>query len=213
MADNYTTPERVASLIKCLPDEVDAEWLNWGDEILEEYLGGGYKGVTKNKEFLGTGTSSLRLPIEIATVNSVSYADGTGTIDSTAYYLGHDSRTLYAKGFSEYGYGYGNGSYYFGFNPMRLQTAEWLTKVLYTVNYTEQAITPKRIVRVATEVVAAITMFSKKYGTHGIAKTSTKSASSGGGSQAVTLSFPDSLSLEIDDLLERAFKYRGLYVV
>jgi hypothetical protein len=176
--ENYTTPELVAGLNNKPTSLVKPEWLEWADEAIEEFKGGGWKGATRTVRVKGTNTTLLFLPSQAASITSIERTTG-GFVPSTDYELSEDGRTIEKIGGLPY--------YTIGYIA-----PEW-DELTYKVIYVEPEVVPKAVERTATMLVNECLIWALKYEKHGAATTSTLSGSAGSGSMAATTSFPDGL--------------------
>jgi hypothetical protein len=177
--EHYTTAEIVAGLSQKPVTDVKPEWLEWADEAIEEYKGGGWKGATRTKRIRGTNTALLFLPSQAASITSIVY-DTDVEVPSTDYELQDDGKTIERiLGVPAFAADY--------ISP------EWPDTYSYRVTYVEPEVVPKAVERTATQLVNECLIWAQKYGKHGAATTSTLSGSAGSGSMAATTSFPDGL--------------------
>jgi hypothetical protein len=194
--EHYTSAEVAASMCKKDAALVRPEYLEWADAAIEERLGGGFKGAARVARIDGEGSELVFLPSNAAAITEVKQGDSV--LPLTDFELWEDGAIL------ERIAGVTAGVVWGTYSP-----PSFASGTRYKIAYTEPVIVPRRVQQCAAQLVSECVMWAIKNDQHGVATTSTRSGSSAGGSQAVTLSFPPGLDDAFTRILDNYFAASG----
>jgi hypothetical protein len=158
-------------------------------------MGQGYKGASKTVTIIGRNTEIIKLPSKAASITSIK--ENGNLLPVSDYELEANGRfvTRPVPGYLSYLY-----------NPYGATSGVWCQGYKYLVEYTEPAIAelPDEWALCASNCVAMVAMFAKKYREYGIALTAQDAGSAGRVSTQNSTSFPASLVEELRRTIKAA---------
>lgn len=185
-SDHYCTAQEAADHAQIKLALIQSWSLGVVDDLIERYMGYGYKGATRTTLKQGTNNRLLKLPGPAATITSVT-DDINGVLPASDYVLEPRGRVLRRVSNGVSGYLYPSGS------------TCWVRDRLYTIEYVEPSISelPGEWHMAAIACVAHIAMFSDKYHGFGVALSASDAGQAGKVATSGSTSFPASLEEEL----------------